>query len=107
MEIYQQGDVLMKKLDRGSIRKLKKDKIKHEEGGNVLFEGEVTGHAHRATDDVKFFTDQFGNRFMETARKTTIAHEEHKPITVPKGIYLLDQVREKDHFAEEVRRVMD
>jgi hypothetical protein len=36
-----------------------------------------------------------------------IRHEEHRPITVPAGTYLVDIVREFDHFAKQVRLVVD
>jgi hypothetical protein len=36
-----------------------------------------------------------------------LTHEEHKPLTVPTGVYKVGRVREYDYFAEMERRVVD
>lgn len=99
---YQQGDVLITKLDGFDTSRAKK--LDH----LVLAEGEATGHAHRLIDGVgqlmmldnimhlKIFSD-----------KATITHDEHAPIIVPKGDYKINIVREYDHFNEESTRVRD
>lgn len=69
----------------------------------VLVEGEVTGHAHRAVGlDLLFSKD-----VLSAPNGTTITHEEHKTIEVPPGEFVVDRVREQDHFMEEARRVRD
>ena len=71
--------------------------------GNVLAEGEATGHAHRVT--VPVYEGELGTR--EFAGPTTLGHEEHGPIQLP-GIEMASgRVLEYDHFAEEARQVVD
>jgi len=73
----------------------------------VFAHGEVTGHAHRCTDEV--YLGQDGLRYVcgET-KDVKVTHEEHKPIALTKGIiFASDQIREYDSFAEEARKVRD
>lgn len=71
----------------------------------ILAEGEATGHAHRVGVDV-YEDDKFpGVLFFDG--KTTVTHEEHKPITLPDKKWASGKVREYDHFAEEARNVQD
>lgn len=69
-----------------------------------LAEGEVTGHAHVLERSDVFEDD--GYRYF-SCDTDTIHHEEHKPITLPRGKYASGIVSEYDHFAEEARNVKD
>lgn len=79
----------------------KRKKIK----GNVLAEGEVTGHAHRA--NVSVF--DAGNGIREFDSAATITHEEHKQIEVPKpkGKWQTGIVQEFDYATQERVNVAD
>lgn len=74
----------------------------------VLAEGEVTGHAHRVSDPAtaQVYGGESDGLFMDViADTTTIVHEEHGPITVPKGVY---QIRiQREYHPREIRRVVD
>ena len=74
---------------------------------SILVRGEVTGHAHRIADPssaVIWRTD--GQLFLEViAESATITHEEHKPITLPRGTYQFWVQRE--YSPQAVRRVVD
>ncbi len=60
--------------------------------GTVLAKGEVTGHAHRLSGGKIFRTNK---RMYFVAEKTvTLTHEEHTPVTFPKGIYEVRHQRE-------------
>lgn len=97
--LYQQGDVLIKK-----VSEVKGKKAKHK----VLAEGEVTGHSHRVTEGEADIYEHEGTLFLKvTSDKAVITHEEHKPIVVEKGDYQIGIVQEYDHFAEEARNVAD
>lgn len=99
---FQQGDVLITKVCNVDISKA--EKLDH----LVLAEGEATGHAHRLVNGVgqlmmldsimhlKVFSDN-----------ATIIHDEHAPITIPKGDYEIKIVKEYDHFNEESIPVRD
>lgn len=96
--LFQQGDVLLTRIRRVNGGK----KLDH----RILAEGEVTGHAHRASAGALL---DFGtSRVLRVPRAgATISHEEHAPISLPPGDYDVRIVREYDHFAEEARNVID
>jgi len=98
-KMYQQGDVLIKKCE-----KVLGEKLNH----LVLAEGEATGHKHRVTSGEGELYEHEGTLFLKVLSDTaTITHEEHNPITIPKGDYEIGIVQEYDHFAEEARNVQD
>ena len=102
--IYQQGDVLMECVD--SIP-MKAKTVKRENGRIVLARGESTGHAHviDASDVVAMELD--GALYLSVTGDVIVKHEEHKPVTLPVGDYVVRKVLEYDHFTEEAREVVD
>ena len=72
----------------------------------VLAEGEVTGHAHRATSGV-LYDNGDGTMVLEPGEETIIRHEEHAPTPVIEEPFRVEKVREYDHAAEEARNVAD
>lgn len=73
----------------------------------VLAEGEITGHAHRIQDPTSARVFSHGsNLFLEVLAETaTVIHEEHGPITVPRGGY---EIRiQREYHPKEIRRVVD
>lgn len=104
MEYLQQGDVLLKPMPLPSVKGL----AALEDG--VLAHGEATGHAHRLHGDGFFLYED-----KKTKRKhlrvvkdnVMLRHEEHKAFAVPPGDYVVEGVREYDHFEEESRLVVD
>lgn len=96
--MYQQGDVLIKKVSG-----VKGKKLSH----RVLAEGESTGHKHVVTiGDGDLYEDN-GVLYLHCETECTVTHEEHGPVTIPAGDYEIGIVREYDHFAEEARNVAD
>ena len=73
----------------------------------VLAEGEITGHAHRIADPTtaQMFSGNGGAFSQVIAQSTTIVHEEHGPITLPRGYYAIRIQRE--YHPKEIRRVVD
>ena len=73
----------------------------------VLVEGELTGHSHRVADprtaEVLEADDSLFLRVR--AAVTTIIHQEHGPITLRRGTYLVWGQRE--YSPEAIRRVLD
>jgi hypothetical protein len=99
--LFQQGDVLMYKVDE-LPKNLKPAKSK------VLAEGEVTGHCHKIDENTDVFVDENGNLFMEVKAETsTVKHDTHHPIEVPKGLYEVKIVQEHDPFEDAARKVRD
>ena len=73
----------------------------------VLAEGEVTGHAHRLADTRNSGVFGLnGQLFLSvTGDEATVVHEEHGPVTVPRGCY---EIRiQREYHPKEIRRVVD
>lgn len=110
---YQQGDVLLKRIDKLPEGLKKVD-------SKVLQEGETTGHMHQFAADakVKMFIDPKATvqlnritpdegKFIVVGEMAYLRHEEHNPIGVDPGIYQIDIVREYDYEKDEMTRVVD
>ena len=125
---YQQGDVVMLKVDDDYF----KDNVRNGEectssyntqshNNPVLAFGEVTGHKHQIhmkdmLDAAEVTLHMGYNRFAGVdvpdafeVRETTVTltHEEHKPVIIPPGKYVVRIVREFDHIAGRSRNVAD
>lgn len=113
MNYYQQGDVLLKRVERlpDGLKELK---------SKILQLGEVTGHKHQfAKDDVVTVYIDPANvqhdtritpdegKYIVVGNTAYLTHEEHKPVQVEPGVYQVDIVREFDYDAMEARRVVD
>jgi len=104
MNIYRQGDLLIKQIDKlpENLKKIK---------DNIIAIGEATGHKHqlleRETTQFEILEDEKGNKFLNIKQPTDLIHEEHKMITIEKGIYFIKHEREYDYFGEELRRISD
>ena len=125
--LYQQGDVLIRRIERipdGA------KKIKPTKRGFILAEGEATGHAHVVSDNTasmytvedqyviqelmaKYFPEwsramwPMALNILEIINPAAISHQEHGAFTIDTGIYAVPIVQEYDHFAEEARNVKD
>ena len=98
-----QGDVFFtktKKLPEGAKAR------KQNKRGFVIAEGESTGHAHVVDDDIELY-EKKGVLYLKTEKEVQVQHEEHKPVTIGKGIWKVGIVREYDPFKEEERPVED
>jgi len=73
----------------------------------VLAYGEITGHSHRIQDPRSAeLWEQGGMLFLNvTADSATVIHEEHKPITLGRGLYRVWMQREYTPTA--IRRIVD
>ena len=106
MNIYRQGDVLIRQID-----KLPKDAMAVPNKGRiVLAYGEVTGHAHAidvAEATEYSMADAAGavRRFLAVVSSATVKHEEHAAIPLPAGVYEI--VQQREYSPEEIRNVAD
>jgi hypothetical protein len=98
--IWRQGDVFI-------IATAKLPAKGRQDRRPVLAEGEVTGHAHRIADPASGRVFSVGPElYLEVlGESATIVHEEHGPITLPRGGYTVRIQRE--YSPEEIRQVMD
>lgn len=79
------GDVLIEKVtELPESKKLNR---------KWLFEGEVTGHAHRI-DVGEIFETKNGELYLKVSKLAKVSHEEHKTVTLLKGIYRIRQKRQ-------------
>ena len=128
MEKYQQGDVVMFKVDEKYFtdHTNKGEEYKsHYKGGKdqhaIVAFGEVTGHKHQV--NMKDMAKEAGvtlnmgwngkagvyvpEGYTVTDAPVTITHEEHKPVKLPPGYYMVRIVQEFDHIAGRSRYVAD
>lgn len=105
MERGRHGDLA---IDR--VQELPKG-LKKITNGNILAEGEATGHHHKLVAEpnceVNVFVDENGNKYFEVIGKAKLTHQEHKTITIHEGYYRVQIEKEFDPWAEELRRVAD
>lgn len=75
--------------------------------GTILAYGEITGHSHRLQNpDSAELWEAGGTLFLRIlAESATVVHEEHKPITLPRGTYRVWMQRE--YTPSEIRTVVD
>lgn len=101
--IYRQGDVLM--LANAQLP----DRAKPVEPANgkvILAWGEVTGHHHRIEEPAKArLWDAGAERYLQVLEQCVLVHEEHAPVTLPPGTYLIPT--QVSMTAGALRRVVD
>jgi hypothetical protein len=97
--MFRQGDVLLVKIDSLPVGLRVKDKI--------LAYGESTGHKHMfRSRQVQVFENDLHEQFVQTNQESTLLHEEHEQIQIPKGSYKVVLQREFDIISR-VRQVLD
>ncbi len=98
--MWRHGDVLIASTDEVPAEARK-------QGGSVLAQGEITGHSHRIKEagaaEIWMYAGIIYLKVL--AEQVTVVHEEHKPITLPQGIYQVWQQRE--YTPRATRRVVD
>ena len=125
---FQQGDVVMHQVDDATydeFYKPIKDKTFTYVGASndlpILALGEATGHMHKI--DMKNLLEGTGVKLaydwsqkegegtpttMEiTGESVVLTHEEHNPITIPAGKYIVKIVKEFNHITGESSYVAD
>lgn len=74
----------------------------------VLAEGETTGHKHQLVGgNVTTFMNNGQSVAIEVLDLTNLVHEEHKSITIPKGIYEVRRERDYNPYDTTSRTVRD
>lgn len=100
----QQGDVALERvkiLPKGT----KKDQRK---GDIILAKGSATDHAHRIkskTAELHRIKDQAF--LVVKGASADLTHEEHKTISIPKGIWEVTHIHEHDYLTDMTRQVAD
>jgi len=103
MEMYRQGDVLLKRIDAIPVDA----KLTEQKERIVLAYGEVTGHAHAIhdLDNVDVFVKGDGTMYLAVKEPADLNHEEHATVTLAPGNY--ERVIQREYSPEEIRNVAD
>ena len=108
---FQQGDVLLYPIDftglEDPVTPIPNESVKLKTSS--VQEGEHTGHAHRLSGSGYTIYEQprTKRKHLRVISTSTLTHEEHLPQEIPPGDYEVRIIREKDHFNEMVRPVID
>lgn len=112
MTIIRQGDVLVRQTRKQPSAKAQ---TITDRGRTILAYGEVTGHAHEVVTDAppaidavpaqQLFEEPDGTRLLVVRGPVTLRHEEHAPLTIPKGTY--EVIRQREYHPEAIRHVAD
>jgi len=73
----------------------------------VLAEGELTGHSHRIAErDAAQLYQANSEMFLSvTGDSATLIHQEHGPISLPRGVYRI--WRQREYSPRDIRTVRD
>ncbi|NEO12262.1 MAG: hypothetical protein F6J98_38590 [Moorea sp. SIO4G2] len=86
MQPIRQGDVILLPVEQ-----INGQQLPH----LTLAEGEVTGHSHRISDGVAQLYEKHGHLYLQVLSETaTLTHEEHQPIELPQGSWMVRIQRE-------------
>jgi hypothetical protein len=96
MQLYQQGDVLLTRVELKSVPGTR-------EPGLVLATGASTGHDHTAAGEGVALFNERGSLYLNAPNGAEIVHPEHRTLPLPPGNYRIDRVQEYDHFGEQAQ----
>ncbi|MGB3510220.1 MAG: hypothetical protein WBA93_13475 [Microcoleaceae cyanobacterium] len=86
MQPIRQGDVILKPV-KPTVGK----KLSH----LTLAEGEVTGHSHQISSGNAELYEKNGTLYLRVlSQQATLTHEEHKPVEIPQGNWMVRIQRE-------------
>lgn len=95
--IYRQGDLLFIAVPELPDAVLTR-------AGNVIVEGEATGHSHRLLEG-RILEGVRGSLFLEVFSATQVVHQEHRALELPPGFYRV--IRQREYPSTESRTVRD
>lgn len=86
MQPIRQGDVILV-----PVQQTEGEQLLH----LTLAEGEVTGHSHRISQGEAELYEKNGTLYLRVVSKdATLTHEEHQPISIPQGNWMVRIQRE-------------
>lgn len=94
--MYRQGDLLFIPVKKIKGR-LQKD--------NIIALGELSGHSHVLKEGNVYKGN--GEKYLEVPTPSEIVHEEHSPISLPAGNYLVKRQREYRPAEAKSKTVVD
>lgn len=98
--MYRHGDLLLKRATIPEEAQEVKDM--------VLAYGETTGHRHRLVGQVQVFESN-SQKYIQVKQgaQVQLVHEEHHPIQIESGDYVVVHEREFEPFLSLIRQVRD
>lgn len=97
----QHGDLLLKRADTIPTEAVELPHLR-------LLESVGRDNAHRFAEGSAAVLFKYGETiFVTISDAAQLVHDEHKPITIPPGIWVMDRVREYNPETDEVRLVVD
>jgi hypothetical protein len=98
--LYRHGDVLVAQVSAIPAGAVKRPHL-------VLAEGELTGHSHRIAEPGTAELHQAGRELYlrVIAESATLLHQEHGPISLPRGDYRV--WRQREYSPQDIRIVRD
>jgi hypothetical protein len=101
--MYRHGDVIVIPVDSIPADAVRRPSV-------ILARGEATGHSHRIQDPhaAELFDTggESGEGFLRvSAESALLVHDEHAPISLPRGLYRFWMQRE--YSPKEIRRIVD
>ena len=88
VSVYRQGDVCL--LPATELPAEAEQDTSRINGDKLVLEyGEVTGHCHALPTKAatRYVVGSSGKEFVKVNKKTSLVHDEHAPIELPKGLY--------------------
>jgi hypothetical protein len=104
MTLYRHGDLSFHPIEKlpENLKKI---------NNPILAYGEATGHNHllvaERENQFEIMEDLAGNRYLQVNEPTRLTHQEHKEITIEKGLYWVRNEREYNYFENATKRVVD
>ena len=102
-KLYRHGDLCIKPIKEIPKTAKKLNTL-------TLALGEATGHHHTLVKErenlIEVFEDE-GGKYFKVGQPTPLIHQEHKTITIEKGIYFIEIEQERDPFTEQINKVKD
>jgi len=98
MEVIRHGDVILRRLTTADSTRIVTSvhnivcPLKLSLDGDIVMEGELTGHAHRLTG--RAVVMEIGGRRYVASGGGQITHEEHHTRTIPRGLWEIRRQRE-------------
>lgn len=101
-----QGDVLLVPIENIPVDAKREPNVSTR---IILAEGEATGHSHtvssRRAKVYRVGTPTGDHRFLRVPSRALLRHQEHDPLAIPAGDYLI--VPQHEYVPGEIRRVAD
>src|SRR5438270_10270599 len=104
--IFRQGDVLVREVSPRDFARHGAE-LAPEKGRMILARGEATGHNHSLDAHVgRMFEDSRpGVCYLLLDDQGLLEHQEHSPISLPKGVY--EVIRQREYEPRRNRYVVD